>query len=125
MAGEDLYGDRPNQGYGNPAAPGFSYGEWGGQGGAYHLDPNTNQWTVDRQRGAEEAANTYGSMGADITARREPNTQTYKADYGDYQYGMGQGREAMDLQREAAMGKAPSAAEIAGRAAMETSNRAS
>src|SRR5262249_31396038 len=45
----------------------------------------------------------------------------YQPDYSGFEYGAGQGREALGLLSSAAQGNQPSAAEIAGRSAMDRS----
>lgn len=134
MAGEDLFGYGQDAGGGatgqatdfdvastNPA--GFQYGHWGGDAGAFGYEPDGQggyKQVVTRESGMQQDVNRYRQM-----ASERANRPAYQANYGGFdrsgagfEYGQGQARHAMDLQQQAAEGRAPSAAEIAGRQAI-------
>lgn len=107
---------------------------YGGYDSYNRYESDAGHWEDDPTHPGQKRF-IYGKSGAqkDIEESEALGASLYQrgaaqADYGDYQYGMGaaqkgMGRQddALDLQREAATGGAPSHAEIAGRAAMDRS----
>lgn len=118
---EDLFAfgyDAEN--YGKPA--GHHEGYWGGDQGELTVDENGNYVQV-RPTGVQQDVNRYRQMGADAANRAayKGNYNNFNAAGSGFRYGQGRAIGAMDLQQAAAEGRAPSAAEIAGRSAIDQS----
>lgn len=117
---EDLFAfgyDAEN--YGKPS--GHQQGYWGGDQG--EVAYGENGFTEVRPTGVQQDVNRYRQMGqgmADRSAYRG-NYADFNEASGGFSYGQGRARSAMDLQQAAAEGRAPSAAEIAGKSAIDQS----
>lgn len=108
----------------NPA--GFQPGYVGGDAGAWHQEQDEQgNWhnVVDRQSGAQQDVNNFNQRAAGANDR-----SAYHPDYGGFdtamhgfEYGQGQSRTALGLERSAAEGREPSAATIAGQNAINQS----
>ncbi len=121
---EDLFSQGGNTDANNYNLPsGYQTGHWGGDKGEYRFDPETGQYVPVRQTGVQQDVGRYQGQGQAVADR-----SAYQGNYADFNdagagftYGQGRARGAMDLQQQAAEGRAPSAAEIAGRSAIDQS----
>lgn len=111
--GTDLFGQGTSAG---GSAQGTGIGGYMGSGSGAPPGQQYGEFARGAHGGALGFANDYN-----VIAQQMGGRQAYQPDYSDFQYGQGQARTALDLQQQAAMGNAPSAAEIAGRSAMDRS----
>lgn len=93
--------------------PGSSMGEWGRTKGAGYRDANGN-WVTTQQSGAQADIDRWRQMGAE-----QYNRPAYQTDLTQSNETRGRQMGAADLLEGAARGNAPSAAEIAGKSAMD------
>ena len=105
----------------------YDGGAWGGYSGTVHRDGSGNPYMNPFESGRQADVDRYQGKGAAAAAR-----PAYQLDYGLAKQDMMKAYEAREQQKQAAgllrsgaMGGQPSAAEIGGNAAMDTSLRSS